>query len=475
MTAPGGTPTPTRTVRPRVADVAVIGAGVVGCAIAEALSRYVLDVVLLEAGADVGDGTSKANTAILHTGFDAKPGTLEAGLVARGHSLLIERGSEYGWPVEITGALMIAWSVEEARALGRIAATAERNGYHETRKVTAGELYAREPRLAHGALSALEIPGEGLLDPWSITLACATNAVVNGVCLMRNAALTGVWGAADGHRLSTAVGILTARWVVNAAGLASDLVDRLFGHARFTVSPRRGQLVVFDKLARSLLGHVLLPVPTGSTKGVLVAPTVFGNVLLGPTAEPVTDRTATGTTPDGLAELRTAGRRILPALLDEEVTALYAGLRAATSAVDYRYFVDERQRYICVGGIRSTGITAALALGERVAADLRHGGLVMGERPAVTRVKVPNLAEARPRPYTDAAKMAADPAYGEIVCHCERVTLGEIRDAMASPVPPANVDGLRRRTRVLLGRCQGVYCGAQVAKLACQFGVGAVG
>ena len=277
--------------------------------------------------------------------------------------------------------------------------------------------------------------------------------------------VTGARRDGDVHVLETSAGAVHARWVVNAAGLHADTIDRLFGHARFTVTPRRGELIVFDKLARALVRHTILPVPTATTKGVLVAPTVFGNVVLGPTAEDVADRSATETTVAGLEGLLAKGRRILPALLDEEVTATYTGLRAATEHGDYRVFFHPDARYVCAGGIRSTGLTASMAIAEHVVEGLRDGGLALARRAAFVEIRMPNLGESSLRPYADAARIAERGDYGCIVCHCERVTRGEIVDAARAPIPARTLDGLKRRTRAGFGRCQGFYCLAEVVSL----------
>ncbi|MEU6510930.1 FAD-dependent oxidoreductase [Streptomyces sp. NPDC046942] len=447
-------------------DVAVVGAGVVGCAIARALARHPrLRIALVEAQDDVGQGTSKANTAILHTGFDAAPGTLEARLVRDGYERLGAYAAETGIPVERVGALLVAWDEEQLAALPRLAAKAERNGYHETRPLSPGELYAREPRLGPGALGALHVPGESIICPWTTTLAYATQAVRSGVDLHLNTSVQHASRQDGGHRLLTSRGTLHARRLVNAAGLHADTVDRLLGHEDFTVTPRRGQLLVYDKLARPLVRHILLPVPTALGKGVLVAPTVYGNVLLGPTAEDLDDKRATGSTAEGLAGLRDKGRRILPDLLQEEVTAVYAGLRAATGQEDYRISAHAGQGYVTVGGIRSTGLTASLAIAAHVTGLLAETGLDLGPRRELEPVTMPNLGESFPRPYQRPELIAADPEYGTLVCHCERVSRGEIRDALDGPIPPRTLAGLRRRTRARAGRCQGFYCGAAVREL----------
>jgi glycerol-3-phosphate dehydrogenase len=446
--------------------VTVVGAGVVGCAIARELARRPsLRVAVVEAQDDVGQGTSKANTAILHTGFDAVPGSLEARLVREGARQLAAYAAESGIPVEPVGALLVAWDEEQLAALPHLAEKAVRNEYADSHLIEPPELYEREPHLGPGALGALHVPGESIICPWTTTLAYATQAVRQGVDLHLNSRVDKVCRQDGTHVLTTARGTLRTRYLVNAAGLHADTLDRHLGHDDFTVTPRRGQLIVFDKLARDLLHHILLPVPTALGKGVLVAPTVYGNLLLGPTAEDLDDKLATGSTAEGLSLLREKGARILPALLDEEITAVYAGLRAATEQDDYRITAHPEQAYVTVGGIRSTGLTASLAIAAHVTALLADTGLDLGSAVDLEPVRMPNLGEARPRPYQQAELIAADPEYGTLVCHCERVSRGEIRDALASMVPPRNLDGLRRRTRARAGRCQGFYCGAAVREL----------
>ncbi len=392
--------------------------------------------------------------------------TTDAWLLSRGSALLREYAAATGIPVEYTGALLVAWTPEQEASLPALAENSRRNGYLPVRRIGAEELYAREPALGPGALGALEIPDEAIVCPWTAPLAFATEAVGAGVRLLLSTSVTGVTAVDGCYELATTRGVLRGRWVVNATGLGSDVIDRMFGGDGFTIRPRRGELIVFDKLARTLLRSILLPVPTARSKGVLVAPTVYGNVLLGPTAEDVPDRGDTSTTAAGLDSLLAAGRRILPGLADEEVTATYAGLRAATEHPDYQIRVDAARRYAYVAGIRSTGLSASLGIAEYVVALLGEAGLPL--RPSACGVclpRMPYIGEAGLRPYQDEERIAGDPAYGQIVCHCERVSLGEVRDALASPVPPADLGGLRRRTRAMNGRCQGFFGAATVSRL----------
>ena len=439
-------------------DIAIIGAGAVGSAIARQLSQYDLSIVLLEAKSDVGMGTSKASTAIWHTGYDASPGSLESVLLKRSYTLLENFMREVGSPFERIGGLLIAWNEEQLTTLPKLLEKALENGDTDCYLIDKDEVYRREPHLGPGALGGMFVPGEGILCTFTIPIALATQAVVNGVTLKLNFQVNGISKKDDLHIISSKVDTVKARWVINAAGLFSDEINAYFGLNSYTVRPRRGELIIFDKLARTLVNHVLLPVPSSITKGVLVSPTIYGNVLLGPTAEEMSDKSATETSTNGLQILMEKGRAILPELLDEEVTASYAGLRAATEHSDYQISLDAEQRYICVGGIRSTGISGCLGIAEYVTELLRDGGVELKRKPDFKSIKMPNIGEAFIRPYQSAQLIDENVDYGKIVCHCERVTLGELNDAINSTIPAQTLDALRRRTRAMQGRCQGFNC-----------------
>jgi glycerol-3-phosphate dehydrogenase len=451
-------------------DVVVIGAGIVGSALARMFSGYELSVALLDARDDVGEGTSKANTAILHTGFDATPGTLESRMVREGYHLLADYAKATGIPVEPIGAILVAWDTEQLDALPGLQAKANRNGYPHTEIIDADQVYRELPNIGPGALGGLTVPDESIICTWTTNFALATDAVQRGTTLLLGHRVESVTTEPghDGHTvLHTSQGDVRTRWVVNAAGLGGDLLDRMFGYDRFHITPRRGELLVFDKQARPLIDKIVLPVPSARGKGVLVSPTVYGNVMLGPTAEDLTDRTDTGTSEAGFAFLRGKGEQLCPRLLTEEVTATYAGLRAASDFGDYLIEVGPEQRYVLAGGIRSTGLTSGMAVAAHVEDLLRDVDTITltprAELPDPPHM--PNIGEAFPRPYRDAARIAADPAYGTIVCFCERVTAGEIRDTFTAPIPPTTLEGLRRRTRAQNGRCQGFFCGAEVTAL----------
>ncbi|MBN8657323.1 MAG: FAD-dependent oxidoreductase [Anaerolineae bacterium] len=453
-------------------DITIIGAGAVGCAIARELSRYNLKVALLESNSDVGMGTSKASTAIWHTGYDAKPGSLEAKLLRRSYVLMKDYMPEANIAHEVLGGLLIAWNQEQFETLPKLLKQAQNNGEMDVRIISAEEIYQREPHIQKGALGGLFVPGEGILCTFSVPLAMAYQAVENGVELFLNFQVSEIRPLTmdDGRQTTWSIvngqsSIVQSRYIINAAGLFSDEINAMFGKTSFKVTPRRGQLIVYDKMARPLVNHVLLPVPTSITKGVLISPTVYGNILLGPTAEDLPDKSATETTEDGLKFLLEKGKQILPQLLNEEVTATYSGLRAATEHSDYQIEMDAALRYLCLGGIRSTGISGAMGIAEYGVELLRDAGLELKLKPEFKTVRLPTIGQSFVRPHQDAEMIAANPAYAEIVCHCERVSRGELMDAMHAPIPAMTVDGLRRRTRASQGRCQGFNCHAALNSL----------
>jgi glycerol-3-phosphate dehydrogenase len=454
-------------------DIAIIGGGVVGCAVARELAGYDLSVALIEARGDVGDATSKANTAILHTGFDAVPGSLESTMVARGYELLSVYAEATGIPVEHTGALLVAWDSDQLAVLPKLQEKAVKNGYAKCEIVGSDEVYRRVPDLGPGALGGLTVPDESIICPWTTPLAFATEAKARGVEFYLDCRVESVEAGANTTVLRTSSGDITTRWVINAAGLGGDVIDRMLGFDRFTIVPRRGELFVFDKLTRPMANTIVLPVPTDKGKGVLISPTIFGNVMLGPTSENLVDRTDTSTSEDGFAFLLEKGSTLMPALIGEEVTASYAGLRASTEHIDYVVDIDAKQRYLLLGGIRSTGLTASMALAEHSRELLAEAGLRLTARAELPEPpRMPNIGEAFARPYQRSDLIESDPEYGRIVCFCERVTRGEIRDALASSIPPSDLDGLRRRTRALMGRCQGFFCGAEIDEMMRAGGAG---
>ncbi len=444
--------------KPRtVYDIAIIGGGVVGCALFRRFAMSGRRVLLLERAPDLLSGASKGNSAILHTGFDAPPGSLELACMKAGHAEYLEIRGRLNLPLLETTALVVAWSEAELAALPGIVAQAHANGVQDVAQIDAADLYRREPHLAAGVLGAVLVPREHVIDPWSAPLAYALQGLAHGGEIRRDAEViagrydSGVWS------LDSSSGPVVARSVINAAGLRGDLVEAMARPSPFAIRPRKGQFVVFDKPAARLANAIILPVPTERTKGVLACRTVFGNLLVGPTAEEQDDRDTAACDHDMLARLVETGMRLLPGLAGCTVSATYAGLRPATEVKDYRIEALPDRRWITVAGIRSTGLTAALGIARHVAALYAEHVEPLPRPAEPIWTPVPNLAEHQPRPYQ---------VGGEIVCHCELVTRGEIEAALSGPLPAGDLGGLRRRTRCMMGRCQGFYCSARVAELA---------
>ncbi len=440
-------------------DVAVIGAGVVGCAVARRFALEGARVIVIEKALDILDGASKGNSAILHTGFDAPPGSLELACIKAGYAEYLEIHDRLNLPLLRSGAMVLAWTEEQEAALPSLMAQARENGITDVQPLTSREARALEPGLAGTVRAAFRVPREYLVDPWSAPHAYLLQAIENGAVLQRNCEVAG--GMYDGvaWRLETSLGGVQARLVVNAAGLYGDIVDeRLTARRDFQIRPRKGQFIVYDKPAAKLASHILLPVPGKTTKGIVVCRTVYGNLLVGPTAEEQEARHIAELSPATLASLRQRGEQILPALAHHDVTAIYAGLRPATEHKDYRIRAREGQAYITAGGIRSTGLSAALGVARYVQALALRLGIAAStlERPVWPRL--PAMTDEGERDWQC-------PGNGGIVCHCELVTRREIEAAMQGPLAPQTLAGLKRRTRVTMGRCQGFYCSAELAEM----------
>ncbi len=440
-------------------DVAIIGGGVVGCAILRRLALGGVQCVLLEKAADILAGASKGNSALLHTGFDAPTGSLELACMQAGYREYLGIRESLNLPLLETGGVVVAWSDEEVVKLDAIVAQAHANRVDDVRTIEIAELYRREPNLAPGALGAVLVPGEHVIDAWSAPLAYAHQALAHGAVIRRHCEVEGGEHEDDHWLLATSTGQITARVVINAAGLYGDQIESIARPPPFEIKPRKGQFVVFDKPAYALVRSIVLPVPTARTKGVLVSRTAYGNLIVGPTAEDQDDRDHATVDHDVLQGLIDKACALVPALARHTVNATYAGLRPATQFKDYQIEALPDRGWITVGGIRSTGLTGALGIAQHVA-DLyaqNFGALDWTAIPTAT--PVPNLCEERPRRYEQ-------PDAGEIVCHCELVTRQEIETALAGPLPAGDLGGLKRRTRCMMGRCQGFYCSWRVAQLA---------
>lgn len=437
-------------------DVAVIGGGVVGCAVARRFTLEGAKVILLEKESDILAGASKGNSALLHNGFDEPPDSIELQCVRAGYSEYMEIRTQLNLPLLQTDALVVAWNEEQQEKLPGIIAHAMGNNIR-ARAVEREELRQRESYLARSAIAAALIPGEHVIDPWSAPLAYLRQAVAMGARVVFDAPVNAADFDGNTWRLETPQGKVRAGTVINCAGLYGDIVEGFCHKSQFTIKPRKGQFLVFDKTANRLANAILLPVPTERTKGVLIARTIFGNLLVGPTAEEQESRDSADVSHEVLNELKRQSERMIPKLAGETVSATYAGLRPATEHRDFQISAVEDKNWITVGGIRSTGLTACLGIAKYVHEIYKKQGRNhKSVKPVLT--PVPNLAEHRPRDVNQ-------PGFGEIICHCEMVTLREIQQALDGYLPARDLGGLKRRTRVMMGCCQGFHCGARIAAL----------
>jgi glycerol-3-phosphate dehydrogenase len=460
---PTDTPDQGAQTRPKardVFDVIVVGAGVVGCAVARRFTLEGARVAVVEKAADILDGASKANSAILHTGFDAPPGSLELSCIRAGYREYREIHDRLNLPLDKTGAHVIAWNGDEVEKLTDVLRQAHTNGLDDVRMIDARELAMAEPGLAQNALAAVHVPGEAIIDPWSAPYAYLRQSIANGGRVFLSCEVTG--GEFDGAiwRLQTTRGEICAHHVINCAGLYGDRLDQaLLGVSGFSIKPRKGQFVVFDKAASRLVNSILLPVPTRFTKGVVVCKTIFGNLLVGPTAEDQDSRTDASTDQKTIEALIQAGIEKVPALKDMPVTATYAGLRPATEHKEYRIEATPERKWITVGGIRSTGLSSALGIARHVFGLYRNLGqnLTAIDNPALPR-KSAILSQGGARDWQKNN-------HGPIVCHCELVTEREILAALMGPLAARSLSALKRQTRVSMGQCQGFYCSAHLAEL----------
>jgi len=446
-------------------DVLIIGGGVVGCAVLWALAHYDLRLALVEAESDVGQGISRANTAIAHTGFDAPPGSLEARLLTMSHQSFARHCADLGVDLRPCGALMLGLDDADLAQLDRYARTAALNGIAVER--LAGDMVrARWPYVNPSARAGLHIPGEAAVDSFALTLAYAEVAAEAGAAILLDESVMAIVPRGDRVIVNTTRRQISASYVVNATGLQAAAIARMVGDESFEIRPRKGQLVVIDRADAPPIDTILLPTPSPISKGILIAPAAHGNVLLGPTAEDTGDPSDWSTSAAGLAAVRAGARRLVPELADSQAITQYAGVRSVGSLGDYIIRPAAGcARLVHVAGIRSTGLSASPAIGAYVADQLRAQGLALAPReiPIARRARPPRVADAPDELL--AALVSADADYGRIVCQCAMVSAGEVRAAIHGAVPARTLDALKRRLWVTAGPCQGSLCAAQLALL----------
>lgn len=442
-------------------QVIVAGGGITGTLIARELSKFLVSVALLEKELDVAAGSTKANTAIVHAGFDPEPGTLKASMNIRGNRLYPALTAELGVEYVRNGSLVVALDQDEAALLEDLYERGKRNGVNDLEIITRDRLLAVEPNLNSTSVAALYAPSAGITCPFRLAIAAAENAVSNGVRLLRSSPVTGVIvenGAVCGVR--TPDGDFACDYLVNAAGIHADDVARMAGDESLQIRPRRGQYHILDKAFSGLVKMSIFPVPTKVSKGIVVTPTVDGNILVGPDAEDIADKAGTCTTAAGLKDVVAGAARLMPqiAAFLPPITQ-YSGLRAVEKRGDFVIGASHAVAgLINVAGIQSPGLTGAPAIAEMVVEILRECGLKLDPNPRFDPERKAPWRFASASADERAQAIAARKDCGHIVCRCESVSKAEILDALKGPAGAITLDGVKRRTRAGMGRCQGGFC-----------------
>lgn len=440
-------------------DVIVIGAGVIGSAVANELMRCDRRVAVLEKGLDVCEGTSKANSGIVHAGFDASPGSLKARLNVEGNRRMEELSKELDFSFRRNGSMVLCFCEEEKDRLKQLHEKGITNGVPELRLLSGEEARSLEPRLSDTVVAALYAPTGGIVCPFGLTIALAENAFVNGARFYFDTRVTGIVKREGSYLLHTTQGDFESRIVVNAAGIYADQLHNMVSERKMTLVARKGEYCLYDKQAGEHVSKTIFQLPTKYGKGVLITPTIHGNLLLGPTAEDIQDKEGLATSARGLEEVLKKAALSVNALppMGQVITS-FAGLRAHEAKDDFIIEeVEDARGFLDVAGIESPGLTCAPAIGSLVA------GLVDQIAPArkrenyiSQRVGIKSMASATPEEQQELIRK--NPAYANVICRCEMVTEGEILDAIHRPLGARTLDGIKRRTRAGSGRCQAGFC-----------------
>lgn len=443
-------------------DVLVIGCGIVGAAAAMELSKYQLQVAVLEKENDVANGTTKANSAILHAGYDPMPGSLMARLNVRGVELAKQLCAQLDVPYRQCGSLVLAFTPAECATLETLRQRGQTNGVPGLQVLTGAEARAMDPQLSDQVQAALYAPTAAICSPWEYCLALAETAVRNGAKLHLETEVTGMEKQAEGWLVHTNQGDFAARYVINAAGVSADIVHDMALPHSFGIRASRGEYYLLDKSEGSRVSHTIFQCPNENGKGVLVSPTVHGNLIVGPNAAPV-EGNNTATTADGLDFVRTTASKSVPQIAFGQSIRNFAGVRAH-AAESSDFILEEHSGFVDAAGICSPGLSAAPAIAEYLVELLQKAGLALEPKADfVCQRRHTRFKEMTPEQRAELVRQ--EPAFGRVICRCETITEGEILEAMKGPIPPRSVDGVKRRVNAGMGRCQGGFCGPRVVEI----------
>ena len=457
-------------------DVVIIGAGAVGCAIAWELSKYKIDVTVVEKNEDVGGDASKSNSAIIHTGYDAAPGTLESQLVVAANMMYDQITKDLDIPFKRIGAILPAITDEQFEQLPAIKEKAFRNHVYDVEYKTGKELLEMEPNLNPEVKGGLYIPRESIIDPFIFVQALAENANVNGVEFMLGTKVIDI--KTENGKIKSVVtdkGEIKTRYVINSAGLYCDEIAEMVGKADYKVVARKGQFYILDKNTSCQVKQIVLPIPTKVTKGKLMCPTIHGNMLVGPTAEDQPSKVDKSTSTEGLDSIAADVKNLVPNVNLRDTITQYSGLRPNRNPEGLNFdMYDDLEGYVNLSGVRSTGLTLSVSMGKYTVQQMMYHGaeLELKENFISKREGIIKFSEQTPEVQDELIKK--DPLYGNIICRCETITEAEIMQAIHRPLGAKSVDAIKRRVRAGMGRCQGGFCGPKVIEiLARELGVDA--
>ena len=446
-------------------DVAIIGAGVIGAAIARELSRYNLEIVILDKENDVSAGTSKANSAIIHAGYDPEENTLMAKLNAEGNKMFDAICEELSVPFKRNGSLVVAFDDEQLEHIDKLKQRGINNGIPGLKILSKEDLLRKEKFISQEAKGALLAETGGIIDPMLLTISLIENAVMNGAEYFLDFEVKSIQREAGNYKVSSHNNSVIAKYVINAAGVFADKIHDMVAEPAFKINPRRGQYFLLDKEEGKVVNATLFPCPSKIGKGILVSPTIHGNVILGPASDDVSEREDVGTTEEILNKARTGAKLLIPKITTRNNIRNFAGMRAEPSTDDF--IIKEAvgaPNFIDVAGIKSPGLTAAPAIALYVISILKEKGISLNKNesfnPIVKRKFFIEMTEEE-----QLVLIKKNPLYGRIICRCENITEGDIVDAIARKPGAPTMDGVKRRCRAGMGRCQGGFCGPRVQQI----------
>lgn len=445
-------------------DVTIIGAGVVGGLVARTLSKYKLKICILESQNDVAMGATKANSAIVHGGFDAKEGSLKALLNVRGCKMMESVCKELGVSYKNNGSLVVGFNDEDRATINELLKRGITNGVEGLQVLEKEELDKLEPNLSDDVVCALYSPTAGIVCPYTLAIAAIGNAMDNGAQLKCNFEVCGIEETENGYKVLSENDSVDTRFVVNCAGMYSDKIANMIGDNSFEVHARRGEYILLDKECGETVSCTIFRTPSKMGKGILVTPTVHGNLLLGPTSVDISERENKDTTQEGFAEiLKNTHQTVSGVQLQKTITS-FCGLRSVGSTGDF-IINSPKKGFVNAAGIESPGLTASPAIAEYIADMLKEDGLDLTVNPEFNPIRKSYHAFSSASQEEKNEMIKENPAYGKIVCRCEGITEGEIVDAIRRNPKPCDLDGIKRRTRAQMGRCQGGFCGPYITEL----------